>query len=222
MLKIKNLSFKIKNKDTVLLNKVNLEIEDGKAYTLAGKNGSGKSSLLSAIMGHPSYEIVEGEIEIDGKSIEINNVESSVRAGLYMAMQLVPEIEGVTMVQLLHKAVNKKESKNIIELNKELNMYCEQFNIDKAYIGRDLNYKMSGGEKKQSELLHILALKPKYILIDEIDSGVDKESIDKIFKVLNYMIENNNSSLLIISHHTDVGQYIDIEKGYIIENGVLL
>ncbi len=214
MLKIKNLSFKIKDKDATLLSHIDLEMEAGKAYVLSGKNGSGKSSLLSAIMGHPSYEIVAGSIEIDDVNIEINNVEASVRSGMYMAMQMVPEIEGVTMIQLLHKAVNKKENKNIIELNKELISYCEQFGIDRAYIARDLNYKMSGGEKKQSELLHILALKPKYILIDEIDSGVDKESIDKIFKVLNYMIENNNSSLLIISHHTDVGQYIKIEKEY--------
>ena len=130
MLNIKNLSFKIKDKDTALLNKVNLEIEDGKAYILAGKNGSGKSSLLSAIMGHPSYEIVEGEIEIDDRSIEINNVESSVRAGLYMAMQLVPEIEGVTMIQLLHKAVNKKESKKCGQKNQN----SQDSNVDQTTI----------------------------------------------------------------------------------------
>ena len=253
MLEIKNLKIKIKNGDIILEN-INLIMESGKAYVLSGRNGSGKSSLLSAIMGHPNYEVAEGEMCInDKKSLETkddhkeseivntketikidnNSVISSANAGIYMTMQIVPEIEGVTLIQLLHKAVNKKSKIifnkdnegqnnsneiNILDLNKQLIKYCEDFSIDKSFISRDLNYKMSGGEKKQAELLHLLALKPKYILIDEIDSGVDRESIEKIYKVLKYLQEENDSSLLIVSHHTNVNEYLNVEKTYTLEN----
>ncbi len=277
MLEIKNLKIKIRrqagdgiidnNTDTIILNNINLSMEPGKVYVLNGRNGSGKSSLLSAIMGHPNYEIVEGEIFISDNNtlsntenedsnknktniLKNNSVESSAAAGIYMTMQMVPEIEGVTLIQLLHKAINKrlilqsnnldeekiKDTKNnigndkikkkneinILELNKKLIKYCEDFDTDKSFISRDLNYKMSGGEKKQAELLHLLTLKPKYILIDEIDSGVDRESIEKIYKVLKYLQEENNSSLLIVSHHTNVSDYLEVERTYTLENKTIV
>lgn len=234
MLEIKNLKIKIKGKtenkveETFILENVSLIMEPGKVYVLDGRNGSGKSSLLSAIMGHPNYEIVEGEIVVKNNKedknndesflIKNNSVEESAAAGVYMTMQMVPEIEGVTLIQLLHKAINKRSPANILELNKKLIKYCEDFAIDKSFISRDLNYKMSGGEKKQAELLHLLILKPKYILIDEIDSGVDRESIEKIYKVLKYLQEENNSSLLIVSHHTNVNDYLEVERTYTLEN----
>ena len=232
MLEIKNLKIKIKSQgnvedqDGVVLGKINLSMEPGKAYVLDGRNGSGKSSLLSAIMGHPNYEIVEGEIVIKNNSIENliknNNVESSAAAGIYMTMQNVPEIEGVTLIQLLHKSINKKSPVSILDLNKKLIKYCEDFDIDKSFISRDLNYKMSGGEKKQAELLHILALAPAYILVDEIDSGVDRESIEKIYKVLKYIQKENNSALLIVSHHTNVNDYLNVEKIYTLDNKTIV
>ncbi len=258
MLEIKNLKIKIKGKsedemlESFILENINLNMETGKAYVLDGRNGSGKSSLLSAIMGHPNYEIVAGEISIKKESennsnnlkndtdksnkdlIKNNSVEASAAAGIYMTMQIVPEIEGVTLIQLLHKSINKKQKLihkedknfeeqnkneiNILELNKKLIKYCEDFDIDKSFISRDLNYKMSGGEKKQAELLHLLILKPKYILIDEIDSGVDRESIEKIYKVLKYLQKENNSSLLIVSHHTNVNDYLEVKRTYTLEN----
>ena len=229
MLKLINLNIKIKGQEKNLIENFNLEMESGKIYTLNGKNGSGKSSLLSAIMGHPNYEIVGGSMEIisatdpsKGRKIELNSVSSSVSSGIYMTMQQVPEIEGVTLIQLLHKALSKKstDSKNeciglgILDLNKKLLEYAERFNIDKSFITRDLNYKMSGGEKKQAELLHLLALKPQYVLIDEIDSGVDRESIEKIYQVIKFLQEEYGSSFLIVSHHTEVSSFVDVTKMY--------
>lgn len=229
MLKLINLNIKIKSQEKNLIENFNLEMESGKIYTLNGKNGSGKSSLLSAIMGHPNYEIVGGSMEIisatdpsKGRKIELNSVSSSVSSGIYMTMQQVPEIEGVTLIQLLHKALSKKstDSKNeciglgILDLNKKLLEYAERFNIDKSFITRDLNYKMSGGEKKQAELLHLLALKPQYVLIDEIDSGVDRESIEKIYQVIKFLQEEYGSSFLIVSHHTQVSDYVNVEGEY--------
>ena len=229
MLKLINLNIKIKGQEKNLIENFNLEMESGKIYTLNGKNGSGKSSLLSAIMGHPNYEIVGGSMEIvsstdlsKGRKIELNSVSSSVSSGIYMTMQQVPEIEGVTLIQLLHKALSKKstDDKNeciglgILDLNKKLLEYAERFNIDKSFITRDLNYKMSGGEKKQAELLHLLALKPQYVLIDEIDSGVDRESIEKIYQVIKFLQEEHGSSFLIVSHHTQVRDYVDVQGEY--------
>ena len=144
-------------------------------------------------------------------------------------MKSVPEIEGVSLIQLLHKAISKQKYNNkneggsrsqmsILDLNKELNKYCEEFGIDKSFIQRDLNYKMSGGEKKQSELLHMLVLRPKYILLDEIDSGVDRESIDKIYQVVNYLKDTHGTGFIIVSHHTDVSIYTNVSKAYVVEN----
>ena len=198
MLKIENVTVKTKGdteaSDITLLNDVCMDVGEGEAIVLNGKNGSGKSSLLSAIMGHPNYQISEGRLTVNNIKINLNNTLASAQAGIYITMQSVPEIEGVSLIQLLHKAINKQEYNNqnksrtqmgILDLNKELNGYCEEFGIDKSFIQRDLNYKMSGGEKKQCELLHMLALRPKYVLLDEIDSGVDRESIDKIYNVVN-------------------------------------
>ncbi len=222
MLKINNLNIKIKSQDKNLIENFNLGMEAGKVYILNGKNGSGKSSLLSAVMGHPSYEVVSGDISAKGVNLKLNDVSASVSAGIYMTMQQVPEIEGVTLIQLLHKALSKKnkDDKNecvglgILDLNKKMLEYADRFNIDKSFITRDLNYKMSGGEKKQSELLHLLALKPKYILIDEIDSGVDRESIGKIYQVIKFLQEEYNSSFLIVSHHTQVSDYVNVDAEY--------
>ena len=231
MLKIENVTVKTKGdteaSDITLLNDVCMDVGEGEAIVLNGKNGSGKSSLLSAIMGHPNYQISEGRLTVNNIKINLNNTLASAQAGIYITMQSVPEIEGVSLIQLLHKAINKQEYNNqnksrtqmgILDLNKELNGYCEEFGIDKSFIQRDLNYKMSGGEKKQCELLHMLALRPKYVLLDEIDSGVDRESIDKIYNVVNYMITNFLTGFIIVSHHTDVSKYTTVSAVYDIED----
>lgn len=231
MLKIENVTVKTKGdteaSDITLLNDVCMDVGEGEAIVLNGKNGSGKSSLLSAIMGHPNYQISEGSLTVNNIKINLNNTLASAQAGIYITMQSVPEIEGVSLIQLLHKAINKQEYNNqnksrtqmgILDLNKELNGYCEEFGIDKSFIQRDLNYKMSGGEKKQCELLHMLALRPKYVLLDEIDSGVDRESIDKIYNVVNYMITNFLTGFIIVSHHTDVSKYTTVSAVYDIED----
>ncbi len=233
MLELQNITVKIKDGETVLTD-VCMEVGAGEVVVLNGRNGSGKSSLLSAIMGHPNYEISNGDIIVDNVMIKNNDTLASAQAGLYITMQSVPEIEGVSLIQLLHKAITKQiyNSKNkdndqsksrsqmsILDLNKELNKYAEEFGIDKSFIQRDLNYKMSGGEKKQCELLHMLALRPKYILLDEIDSGVDRESIDKIYKVVNFMIENFYTGFIIVSHHTEVSEYTKVSTVYNIEEG---
>ena len=236
MLKIENVTVRTKGdnetNDITLLNNVCMEVGTGEVIVLNGKNGSGKSSLLSAIMGHPNYQISEGDIVVDGINLKINDTISSAQAGLYITMQSVPEIEGISLIQLLHKAITKqkynRENKNennksrsqmsILDLNKEMNGYCEEFGIDKSFIQRDLNYKMSGGEKKQCELLHMLALRPKYVLLDEIDSGVDRDSIDKIYQVINYLKNNYNTGFIIVSHHTDVSKYTTVSTVYYIED----
>lgn len=221
MLEIKNLKVVSAESHNVLIESANLRMQEGRAYVLEGRNGSGKSSLMNAIMGHPGYEIIDGQISVDDREVKVNSVADSVKADIYMAMQHVPEIEGVSLIQLLHKSIGKRgNGMNILELNKTLESYCEEFGIDKSFVQRDLNYKMSGGEKKQAELLHLLALAPQYILIDEIDSGVDKSSIDKIFKVLNYLLARG-SSLLIVSHHTNIDEYLEVEAKYSIENKIL-
>ena len=225
MLKIENVTVRTKGdneaNDITLLNDACMEVGEGEIIVLNGKNGSGKSSLLSAIMGHPNYNISEGDIMVDNIKLKINDTLSSAQAGLYITMQSAPEIEGVSLIQLLHKAVSKQKDRpqmSILDLHKEMNRYCEEFGIDKSFIQRDLNYKMSGGEKKQSELLHLLTLRPKYVLLDEIDSGVDRDSINKIYQVINYLKNNYNTGFIIVSHHTDVAKYTTVSAVYNIEN----
>jgi len=227
-LKINKLKIGLKDSGKEIVSEASFEITQGEIILISGANGSGKSSLLSAIFKHPDYELSCGEIvlEKEKEKVDLVNLQTDeiVKNGLYLSLQNVSEIFGVNLLQFLFRAfknIYPENNKSVLEFNKELLKYCERFDLSKDFLGRDVNVGMSGGEKKQAEMLHLLALKPKFIFMDEPDSGVDKGAIKKVFQVVEYLQNEHNSAFVIVSHHPNLDEYIKVNKTYEMKDMIL-
>lgn len=227
-LEIKNLKVRLVENKKEIISEASFRLKEKEIILLNGENGSGKSSLLSAIFKHPNYEIESGEIilEKDKEKINLTNLKTFeiVKLGLYLSLQHVPEIEGVNLFQFLYRSyknVDEKNNLSILEFNKELENFCSKYDINKEFLKRDLNRGFSGGEKKQAEMLHLFALKPKFVFMDEIDSGVDKEAIKKVFKIINDFNKEYGTAFCIISHREKLEELIKVDKIYEMELGIL-
>ena len=226
MLKIENLSVKVDNK--VILNNFNLIINDGEVHTIMGPNGVGKSTLSRVIMGDSNYKIVNGNINFDGDNLLPLSIDERAKKGIYLAMQNPMEIDGVSNQDFLRTAISSVNGKQIGLY--DFILQCEngvnELSMNKDLIHRSLNTGFSGGEKKKNEVLQIKLLKPKFIILDELDSGLDVDSLricaENIWK---YKEENKDTSILIITHHPKILEYIKpdfihvLEKGRIVKTG---
>lgn len=208
--------------ENILIQDVSLFLKKGEIIKLEGANGSGKTTLLNAIFKNENYKIISGDILLENKSILNSETFELARLGMYLGLQFVPEIQGLSTIKFLYKAyenINKnKESEkvkllNIVDFKKELEVKCDMFGLDKSFLSKDLNVGYSGGEKKQATLIYILALMPKYLFLDEPDSGVDKGSVENIYKIINYL-KDNGSGVLITSHNTEIGKHINFDRVY--------
>ena len=227
-LKIQNLKIKIVGNGEEIISDATFDLKKGEIVSITGENGSGKSSLLSAIFKHPNYEIVGGKIilEKENENIDLTNLKTSeiAKNGLYLSLQHVPEIEGVNLLQFLYRSyknVDENNNLSVIDFNKEILDFCKKYSIDEEFLKRDLNIGFSGGEKKQAEMLHLFALKPKFVFMDEIDSGVDKAAIKKVFKIINDFNKNYETAFCIISHREDIADLVKIDKHFEMKDGIL-
>ncbi|MCM8766565.1 MAG: ATP-binding cassette domain-containing protein [Candidatus Omnitrophica bacterium] len=207
MLKIENIS--VKGGDSLILKDISLKINKNETMVIFGPNGSGKSTLLKSIIGISNYKIVKGRIFFN--DIDITNLPISERAkiGIGIMFQNPPKIYGIKILQLARYI-----SKNELEI-KEI---AEKLKVD-MLLKRDLNVDLSGGEIKRVELFQILLQRPKLLLLDEPESGVDIENISIIGKVLNEYIKKTSCSALIITHTGYILDYIKGEKGCVIIDG---
>ena len=187
-LEIKNLKVKANGKQ--ILKGVNFQMEKGDVQVLLGPNASGKSTLCHTILGNPKYKVVAGKIFFQGKEITDLAPEKRVKLGIALSFQSPPVIKGVKTSQLLDKISVIKDSKL-----KEL----EQV-FDKHLLERDLNLDFSGGEKKVSELVQILALNPKLVIFDEVDSGLDLKKIKNVAEIIKKELIDKKISVLLITH----------------------
>ncbi len=226
-LEIKNLKIKIIDNHKSIIENANFNLESGEAISIIGENGSGKSSLLSAIFKHPNFDIEEGEIilEKNNQKINISDLETFeiAKHGLYLSLQHVPEIEGVNLLQFLYRSyknISEDNDLSVLDFNKNILEFCKKYEISEEFLKRDLNVGFSGGEKKQAEMLHLFALKPNFVFMDEIDSGVDKAAIKKVFNIINDL-RNEGTAFCIISHRDNLGELIKIDKVYEMKDGVL-
>ena len=223
-LEIKNLIVETDGK--VVVNDVSFVVESGEAHVLMGANGSGKTSLLNAIAGHPKYQITQGEILLDGKDISKLPVDERAKAGLFLSMQILPEIEGVTFANFLYTAYKSlKKGKpgfpsdiSVLDFYKYLEQKADSVGISKDFLKRELNVGFSGGEKKQSEILQLLALEPKFAFLDEIDSGVDIDAINKVFAGID-QLRKNDTAFLLVTHDSNILDKITPDMVYIMKDG---
>ncbi len=221
MLKINNLTVSINDK--VILKNFSMEVDSGEIVALMGPNGIGKSTICKVIMGDPNYKVESGSIEYDGADLlKLNTIERS-RKGIYLVSQNPIEIEGVTNADMLRTALECRtgEHSNFFEFNKKVTEICKRLNIPASFIHRGVNVGMSGGEKKKNELLHLYMLEPKFIILDELDSGLDVDSLKELaISLKEYM--NEDISMLIITHHTSILKYIKPNHVHILKSGTIV
>ncbi|MCR9233694.1 Fe-S cluster assembly ATPase SufC [Gimesia chilikensis] len=207
LLKITDLHVSVSG--TPILKGVNLEIKQGEIHALMGPNGSGKSTLAYAMAGHPSYEITQGKIEIDGTDISELDPNERARLGLFLAFQYPVVIPGVKVADFLRHAMSnvrdpeRKEGEKLIpmrEFRKELREQMNDLGMDLEMARRYLNEGFSGGEKKRMEILQLALLKPKFAVLDETDSGLDSDAVKVVSEGLS-RLSGPEMGVLIITHH---------------------
>ena len=206
-LKISNLHVAVEGKP--ILCGVNLVIRRGEIHALMGPNGSGKSTLGNAVMGHPSYEVTEGTIELNGENILNWDASERARAGIFMAFQRPMAIPGVKMADFLRHATtnvrnpDRKEGQELIpmrQFRKELTENMKQLRMDPEFARRYVNDGFSGGEMKRAEILQMAMLRPKFAILDETDSGLDVDAV-KLASESIAQIGGDQMGILIITHH---------------------
>ncbi len=217
-LEIRNLHVTVEGKE--ILKGVNLVINSGETVALLGPNGHGKSTLLSVIMGHPKYKITEGEILIDDVNILDLSVDERSKNGVFLAMQYPSEVPGVVNSDFLRAAINahRENPIKLFEFYRELDKVSKKMEIPLDMASRYLNEGFSGGEKKRNEILQMLLLKPSFVMLDEIDSGLDVDALVTVSKGIEEMQKENNS-LLVVSHYARLYGLIHPTRAVIMING---
>ena len=222
-LDIINLSVMVDNK--LVLKDFNLSLDNGKIYVLMGPNGTGKSTLSRVIMGDSNYKVVSGDILFNGNSILDKSVDERSRMGIFLAMQYPMEIEGVSNQDFLRTAMSSKEGKQVglYDFIMKCEKASEELKMDKNLIHRPLNVGFSGGEKKKNEVLQMKLLKPSLVILDELDSGLDVDSLKIVSSnIKDYISENKDTTLLIITHHQKVLEYIKPDYVKVLYNGKIV
>ena len=222
-LDIINLSVMVDNK--LVLKDFNLSLDNGKIYVLMGPNGTGKSTLSRVIMGDSNYKVVSGDILFNGNSILDKSVDERSRMGIFLAMQYPMEIEGVSNQDFLRTAMSSKEGKQVglYDFIMKCEKASEELKMDKNLIHRPLNVGSSGGEKKKNEVLQMKLLKPSLVILDELDSGLDVDSLKIVSSnIKDYISENKDTTLLIITHHQKVLEYIKPDYVKVLYNGKIV
>ncbi len=221
-LKINNIS--VKTEDKEILKDFSLEVNPGEIHVIMGPNGTGKSTLLNTIMGDSSYVITSGEIYYNDKLL--NNLDTSDRAnlGIFLGMQKPISLEGVSNADFLRTMVSSKEKENfnLMKFVKKLNEYQEKLKINKDMVSRSVNTGFSGGEIKKNEILEMYLLNPSLVMLDEIDSGLDVDSLKIVAdNILDYYKESG-CALLIITHYQKLLDYIKPTHVHIMKNGKII
>ncbi len=215
MLTLKGLTVSAGNK--IILQNLDWHFEKGKTYVVMGPNGSGKSTLVRSIIGDKSYRI-KGEVIFKNKNITGWPVEKIARAGIYLSFQNPPAVDGVTVYQLFFALFGGKE--NILATKEKIDKIAESLQIKPELLNRSLNVNFSGGEKKKLEVLQALLINPKLVIFDEIDSGVDMESLKIIFANL-LRFKTKEKTLIFITHYEKILEYFSPDLVLTIKDGTI-
>lgn len=222
MLTATNLKVKIAEKE--IIKGLNLNINPGEIHVLMGPNGSGKSTLAQAIMGHPNYEVSDGNISFDNKNIlDLQSHERSL-LGIFLSFQYPSEIEGISVSNYLRLIYNKAHSAQLspVAFRKLLKEKMEILGMKEDFMSRSLNDGFSGGEKKRMEILQMLVLEPKLAILDEVDSGLDIDALKAVAGAITYLHEKNGMSALVITHYARILKYLEPDYVHVMKDGNII
>ncbi len=223
MLEIVKLSSKIEEKQ--IIDNLSLAISPGEVVAIMGPNGSGKSTLANSLIGNPRYE-VSGKIVVDGKRIDGMSVDERAREGIFLANQYPMAVTGLNSTSFLwqiykKRNLNDKNISNVIEFRKWLEKQAELLGLNKDLLKRGLNDGFSGGEKKKLEILQMLVFNPKYVILDEIDSGLDVDALKKLAKTVAMVAKKMNIGVLVITHYNRILKYLVADRVVILNKGII-
>ncbi|MGH2953357.1 MAG: Fe-S cluster assembly ATPase SufC [Solirubrobacterales bacterium] len=221
-LEIRNL--RVTAEDKEILKGVDLAVSRGEVHALMGPNGSGKSTLANAIMGHPAFEVTDGEINFDGVEITGADPEERSRAGLFMAFQYPVAIPGVTVAKYLRMAINahretrSEDQVSLKQFRKDTEAAMELARIPKEFSSRYLNEGFSGGEKKRMEILQLAMLRPRMAILDETDSGLDIDALRTVAEGVN-RVAGPDMGVLIITHYQRILHLVEPDFVHVMYDG---
>ncbi len=219
---IKNLDVITKDQEKEILKDFSLTISSGEIHAIMGPNGTGKSTLSKVIMGSSDYQVKKGDMLYNETSLLPLSVDERSRLGIFLAMQSPISIEGVTNSEFLRTALNTRKEKpiGIYQFMKEMEQGMKELKMDSSMMHRSINKDFSGGERKKNEILQLKVLKPELIILDELDSGLDVDSLKIVCEnILTYKKENPNCSILIITHYSKILDYLVPDYVHIMKNG---
>lgn len=220
------LSFKhisIDSGEKRIVSDASLSVASGEVHVLMGPNGSGKSTLLNGVMGYPKFTIADGKIEFDGEDITALPTEEKAKRGIFLSMQYLPEIPGVTLLNFLHKAhrAQKGEEISVLEFLKRVEAEAKAVGIDPGFLRRQVGVGLSGGEKKQAEILQMLALRPKFAFLDEIDSGVDVDALKLVVAGIERM-KREGTGFILVTHYDTLLSHIAPDHVHVMREGKIV
>ncbi|MGI8638474.1 MAG: Fe-S cluster assembly ATPase SufC [Pyrinomonadaceae bacterium] len=225
LLEIKDLHAGIEGRE--ILKGLNLQINKGEVHAIMGPNGSGKSTLAKVLAGHPTYEVLSGEVIYEGKNLLDLDPDERARAGVFMAFQYPIEIPGVSNSQFLRLAYNEKmkhlgeEELDPLEFNDLLKERAKIVEMDSSFFKRSVNEGFSGGEKKRNEILQMAVLQPKLAVLDETDSGLDIDALRIVAEGVN-KLRNADKAIILVTHYQRLLNYIEPDFVHVLADGKIV
>jgi Fe-S cluster assembly ATP-binding protein len=218
-LEIRNLH--VRTEDREILRGVDLAVSQGEIHALMGPNGSGKSTLANTILGHPAYEVTEGQVLWRGEDMTEADPEDRAQAGLFLAFQYPAAIPGVSVANFLRMALNtqREEPINVKEFGAKLKHATGLLHVDREFTSRHLNDGFSGGEKKRCEILQMAMLEPKVAVLDETDSGLDIDALRTVAEGVNTLHRETGMGALVITHYQRILHYVEPQFVHIMLDG---
>jgi len=231
-LTIKDLNVNIEDKK--ILNGVNLDVNKGEVHAIMGLNGSGKSTLANVLLGHPRYSITSGDILVNNESIINLKTDERARNGLFLGFQYPTEVSGVGYSHFLRNAYNllsksltaEQKDREVFITVKEFHEYLKRnldnVGLDPSFLSRYLNEGFSGGEKKRSEVMQMLVLRPNLAILDEPDSGLDIDAVKSVAEAINKLIETG-AGVIVITHYARILRYLKkLDKVHVMSKGKII